>query len=97
MLSLKLLGKLHERVGVVAMIKLRRSNSARNMQRFYSLQVAPTLFGEWGVVAEWGRIGSPGRVQERVFESEQAAEAALSKRLRIRTRRGYIRASWEAA
>jgi predicted DNA-binding WGR domain protein len=72
------------------MVKLTRSNPAQNMQRFYVLNLAPTLFGEWALIAEWGRIGSSGRVQERVFDTEQTAEAALIKRLRIRTRRGYI-------
>jgi hypothetical protein len=46
------------------MIKRTRSDSAKNMHRFYALQLAATLFDEWVVVAEWGRIGSPGRVQE---------------------------------
>jgi predicted DNA-binding WGR domain protein len=67
------------------------------MHRFYALHLAPTLLGEWGLIAEWGRIGSPGRVQEVVFDTERAAEAALTKRLRIKTRRGYIQASYFAA
>lgn len=75
------------------MIQLTRSNPALNMHRFYALHLAPTLFGEWGLVAEWGRIGSPGKVRESVFDSEQAAAAALTKRLRIRARRGYIAVS----
>jgi hypothetical protein len=32
-----------------------------------------------------------------IFETEPAAQAALTKRLRIKTRRGYIQASWETA
>jgi predicted DNA-binding WGR domain protein len=39
------------------------------MHRFYALQLAPTLFDEWVLVAEWGRIGSPGTVQQKVFHS----------------------------
>ena len=71
------------------MIKLTRSDPAKNMHRFYALQVAATLFGEWVVVAEWGRIGSPGKVQERVFPSLDLAQAAIAKRQSIKMRRGY--------
>jgi predicted DNA-binding WGR domain protein len=59
------------------------------MHRFYTLHVAPTLFGEWMLVAEWGRIGSPGTVRHQVFSSVELA--ALAKHLKIKTRRGYHR------
>jgi len=32
-------------------IKLTRTDPARNMHRFYALQLAATLFGEWALVA----------------------------------------------
>jgi predicted DNA-binding WGR domain protein len=76
------------------MIKLTRSKPSSNLHRFYVMHLAPTLFGEWGLIAEWGRIGSPGTVREQLFQTEENAQAALTKRLRIKTRRGYIRASW---
>jgi predicted DNA-binding WGR domain protein len=79
------------------MIKLTRSKPSSNLHRFYALHIAPTLFGEWGLIAEWGRIGSAGQVREQLFDTEPAAQAALTKRVRIKTRRGYIRASWETA
>jgi predicted DNA-binding WGR domain protein len=78
-------------------IKLTRSNPSSDMYRFYALHLAPTLFGEWGVISEWGRIGSPGQVREQLFDTEPAAQIALTKRLRIKTRRGYIQASYFAA
>lgn len=37
------------------MIRLTCSGPSRNMHRFYAIQLAPTLFGEWAMVAEWGR------------------------------------------
>jgi predicted DNA-binding WGR domain protein len=77
-------------------IKLTRSKPSTNVYRFYALHVAPTLFGEWGVVTEWGRIGSPGQVREQLFDTEPAAQAALTKRLRIKTNRGYVPASYSA-
>ena len=41
------------------MIVLTRSDPDRNMHRFYALDVTPTLFGNWAMIVEWGRIGSP--------------------------------------
>jgi predicted DNA-binding WGR domain protein len=73
------------------MIKVTRYEPSRNMHRFYTLHLAPTLFGEWMLVAEWGRIGSPGTVRHQVFSSVELAEAALAKHLKIKTRRGYHR------
>ncbi len=32
-----------------------------NKWRFYALSVQPTLFGDWVLVREWGRIGAGGR------------------------------------
>jgi len=71
------------------MIRLTRSDSSRNMHRFYAVQLAPTLFGEWALVAEWGRIGSHGKVMRRAFETEELAQTALEKRIRAKIRRGY--------
>ena len=42
-------------------ITLHRTNAARNMHRYYRLDVQPDLFGEWCFVREWGRIGRPRR------------------------------------
>jgi predicted DNA-binding WGR domain protein len=78
-------------------ITLTRSKPSKNLHRFYAMYLAPTLFGEWGLIAECGRIGSPGTARERIFPTEQLAQAALTKPLRIKTGRGYIQASWEAA
>jgi predicted DNA-binding WGR domain protein len=76
-------------VKTAIMIKLTRTDPARNMHRFYALQLTATLFGEWVLVAEWGRIGSAGRLQERVFPSLELAKAALGRRQSIKLRRGY--------
>jgi predicted DNA-binding WGR domain protein len=32
-----------------------------------------TLFGEWALVTEWGRIGSPGKVMRRAFQTGKLA------------------------
>ncbi|MDD2661735.1 MAG: WGR domain-containing protein [Methylococcales bacterium] len=37
---------------------------SRNQSRFYSIHVTKTIFENWAIVKEWGRIGSPGTVRE---------------------------------
>ena len=32
------------------------------MARFYAMCLQPTLFGDWALLREWGRIGSTGRM-----------------------------------
>ena len=71
------------------MMLLRRTEAERNMHRFYALGIMPNLFGEWTVVAEWGRIGLPGRMQRSTYSNEVAAMKALARRLADKTQRGY--------
>ena len=53
------------------------------------INVAPTLFDEWALIAEWGRIGQSGMVQTSTFADEASASAARTKRIAIKQRRGY--------
>ena len=46
---------------------LEKREPAKNLARFYSLAVLPTLFGEWSLQREWGRIGQPDTVRETGF------------------------------
>jgi predicted DNA-binding WGR domain protein len=62
---------------------------SRNMRRFYSVQIVPTLFGEWSVMREWGRVGSPGRVTLESFPTEHEAQRAERRSLRTRELHGY--------
>ena len=71
------------------MIHLTRTDPVRNMARFYALDVLPTLFGEWTLMAEWGRIGASGQCQRRDYPDEAAALVALTERLHRKVRRGY--------
>ena len=63
---------------------LRRIDPDRNMARFYTMSVQPTLFGEWALLREWGRI-----VQRR-FASEQEAALAMTAHLKARLAHGYV-------
>ena len=55
------------------MIHLTRTDPTRNMARFYTMALQPTLFGEWALLKEWGRIGSAGRLVSCRFASEREA------------------------
>jgi predicted DNA-binding WGR domain protein len=71
------------------MLYLERRNPAQNMQRFYAFTVTRTLFGQWAVIREWGRIGHPGTVRETwVATEDEALEAVLQLRER-KEKRGY--------
>lgn len=70
-------------------IQLRKVDPSQNMARFYMLTIQPSLFGEWCLVREWGRIGSPGRVTSTPFPSPGEAQAALERWQRAKVRRGY--------
>lgn len=70
-------------------LRLQCVDLARNKQRFYKMAVQPTLFGEWELMREWGRIGRAGRVRHDVYASAGAALDALAKLAKQKSRRGY--------
>jgi predicted DNA-binding WGR domain protein len=70
-------------------IRLQCIDPAKNKRRFYLMQVQPTLFGEWELVREWGRIGRAGRVRHDPYCSAGMALDALSALKREKGRRGY--------
>ncbi|MBV8844140.1 MAG: WGR domain-containing protein [Bryobacterales bacterium] len=51
--------------------------------------MTPTIFGDWSLLREWGRIGSPGTVQARTFEREDEARRTERQGIRKRERHGY--------
>ena len=44
-------------------LRFERRDTAKRTLRFYTLQVMPNLFGEWGLLRAWGRIGRRGQVR----------------------------------
>ncbi|MGO9545565.1 MAG: WGR domain-containing protein [Rhodomicrobium sp.] len=72
------------------MIYLTKINPAQNMARFYVLDVQRTLFGDWALVREWGRIGRAGQGRRVIFGTQEAAHTALALELKRRGKRGYI-------
>ena len=59
-------------------VRLTKVVRERNQRRFYLMQAAPTLFGDWTLVSEWGRIGSPGQVKIDTHGSVGGAIQALA-------------------
>ena len=68
---------------------LEKRDPTRDMARFYTATVAPTLFGPWALVREWGRIGQPGTVREEWFATAELAEDAGRRLVQRKERRGY--------
>ena len=71
------------------MIYLTRINSDQNMQRFYSLDIQPNLFGEWCLIRKWGRIRSNGRRMETSFSTLADAEKLQMKLAKAKRSKGY--------
>lgn len=70
-------------------VRLIRCVPARNENRFYLMMATPTLFGEWALIREWGRRGSPGRVRHDPHRSAGEAISALIGLQRQKLHRGY--------
>lgn len=70
-------------------VYLTRRDPARNLARFYRMLIVPTLFGEWVLLREWGRIGSGGTVRADPFPNAGAALLAMQTLLRSKHARGY--------
>lgn len=71
------------------MIVLTRRDPAKNLHRFYIVNLGATLFGEWALSREWGRIGSPGTVRTTSFERREDAQQAEQHIIKRRLSHGY--------
>ena len=70
-------------------VYLTREDAGRNMARYYLMDVQTTLFGEWSLVREWGRIDRAGQVRIVVFPTEAAALKAMETIEIAKVRKGY--------
>lgn len=70
-------------------IYLERHDPEKNLHRFYQMYVTPGIFGDWSLVREWGRVGSPGTVRKEWYESEQEAISAGQKLRESKQKKGY--------
>lgn len=79
----------YDRIVTTTDVYLERIDHARNMARYYRLSVAETLFGEWVMIREWGRIGSRGQSREHCCGSPDEARALVKAHTAQRLKRGY--------
>jgi predicted DNA-binding WGR domain protein len=70
-------------------IYLVRHDAAKNMHRFYQMFVAQGILGEWSLIREWGRVGSPGTVRKDWFETEEEAITARQTLYDAKQKKGY--------
>ena len=70
-------------------VTLHRIDAARNMRRFYALDIEADLFGGVLLMKAWGRIGARGRVMSEHYDDAEAARVALQKQAARKRRRGY--------
>lgn len=70
-------------------VTLHRIDAARNMRRFYALDIEADLFGGVLLIKAWGRIGARGRVMSEHYDDEAPALAALQKQAARKRQRGY--------
>ena len=76
----------HQETGPV---HLHRIDPSRNMRRFYTLAIQPTLFGGASVIRNWGRIGTSGQSKMETFDSDGEAATASTRLERAKRRKGY--------
>jgi predicted DNA-binding WGR domain protein len=70
-------------------VTLRRIEPAKNMARFYALEVERDLFGRHVLVRRWGRIGTAGKIRLDEHTGESEALAALQRLQAAKRRKGY--------
>jgi predicted DNA-binding WGR domain protein len=66
-----------------------RCEPARNMARYYSLTMQPTLFGEVSLIRNWGRIGTRGQQKIDTFSGTSQFDEAYEKLTQRKLRKGY--------
>jgi predicted DNA-binding WGR domain protein len=71
------------------MTLLHRRDPERNMARFYAVSIERSLFGDFMLVRQWGRIGSRGRMQSEWFASAAEAAGSGNRLLQTKRNRGY--------
>ncbi|EPE93890.1 hypothetical protein RGCCGE502_33911 (plasmid) [Rhizobium grahamii CCGE 502] len=68
---------------------IERSDSARNMARYYAMSIEPNLFGDVCLLRKWGRIGTKGQMMVHHFGREEEAVELFLDLLRRKRKRGY--------
>ncbi len=69
---------------------LQKIRPEENQYRFYTLRVTPSLFDEWTLIREWGRIGSSGTLRSDIFLTKEEALQKMKTVLKDKTKKGYL-------
>ncbi|WP_416212294.1 WGR domain-containing protein [Nostoc sp. DedSLP03] len=70
-------------------ITLYKTDPAKNLFRFYRLDIQTDLFGNPCLIRQWGRIGRAGQTKITPHATLEAAERELAKYQRLKSRKGY--------
>ena len=68
---------------------IERTDTSKNMARYYAMDISPTLFGQTCLTRRWGRIGTCGQSKAHVFAREEEAVSLFLDLLRQKRSRGY--------
>jgi len=72
-------------------VRLEKINPSMRQKRFYTMRICQTLFGDWCLIREWGRIGSAGGQKIELWaSSETEVGEAFQKLHRSKCKRGYV-------
>jgi predicted DNA-binding WGR domain protein len=66
-----------------------RHDRARNMSRYYALEITRTLFGDICLTRRWGRIGTTGQSKAHHFVDEMTAVELFLEMTAKKRARGY--------
>lgn len=68
---------------------IERTDSSKNMARYYAMSIEPTIFGDACLTRRWGRIGSRGQQMIHHFDREHDAVELFLDLLQQKRKRGY--------
>ena len=68
---------------------LKKINHVKRQKRFYQIATGQTLFGDYFVVREWGRVGQAGQQRLEYFQDADCAETKALRVKNAKERRGY--------
>lgn len=71
-------------------IRMRRTDPASNMDRYYSVEVTRDLFGKHIVQRHWGRRGTWGQFRLEGYPDQITAMQNMSKLVQQKLSKGYL-------
>ncbi|MCL8208595.1 MAG: WGR domain-containing protein [Actinomycetia bacterium] len=71
-----------------------RIDPSKNMYRWYHVDIAPDLWGEWAVWTAWGRLGQRGRLRVLPVGTFAEAQAVADRIITKKKQRGYRHPGW---